>query len=97
MTDTGKGIPVKDRESIFLPYIQITDEPGNQSKGRGLGLAITKRIVEQFMGMLWVEPNEERGSKFIFTFEYEDPRDQRLHADSVGLEFSLEVLPANED
>lgn len=65
--DTGKGIPAKDLSRVFGKFDQIGRQAGPGEKGTGLGLAISKGIVELHGGRIWVESEEGRGSKFIFS------------------------------
>lgn len=75
VTDTGDGISEKDMERIFQPFEQINTTLETKKEGTGLGLALSKRIVEMHGGRIWVERrpadkasiNEEsKGSRFIF-------------------------------
>ena len=53
--DRGPGIPAKERESIFDPFVR--GEAGSRrGRGSGLGLFITRRVVEAHGGMVWVDP-----------------------------------------
>jgi signal transduction histidine kinase/DNA-binding NarL/FixJ family response regulator len=61
--DTGIGIPVDKLEAIFLPFEQASD-PRHRSEGAGLGLTITKNLVEAMSGRLRVESEIDRGSLF---------------------------------
>ena len=54
VTDTGPGIAVEDRERIFEEF-QQTDVGVQQREGTGLGLALSKRLVELHGGRIWVE------------------------------------------
>ena len=63
ISDTGKGIPEKDLSKIFNKFERITDE---SQDGTGLGLPITKDIIELHKGKIWVESKIGEGSKFIF-------------------------------
>ena len=54
VTDTGPGIAPKDQERIFEEF-QQTDVGAQQREGTGLGLALSKRLVELHGGKLWVE------------------------------------------
>ena len=64
--DTGIGIPAKYHEQIFERFRQI--EPANTRKygGNGLGLAISKSLVELLGGTIWMESEEGKGSVFYF-------------------------------
>jgi Amt family ammonium transporter len=67
VVDNGIGIKKEDQERIFQPFVQAGKLPGAVVQGAGLGLALTKRLVELFGGKIWVESEEGRGSKFNFT------------------------------
>jgi signal transduction histidine kinase len=64
VADSGPGVPPEDSERIFDPFY-TTREPG---KGTGLGLAIVLRIVENFQGIVWVQPAREGGAAFHLLF-----------------------------
>lgn len=59
--DNGKGIPENLRDSIFMPNFTT------KSSGAGLGLAITKNIVENFKGEIWFTSEIENGSTFFIS------------------------------
>lgn len=63
--DTGSGIPEKMLSKIWLPYEQLKNSIGEYSMG--LGLTISKYLVELMNGEIWVESKEGVGSKFFFT------------------------------
>jgi signal transduction histidine kinase len=60
--DNGPGICEADQKRIFDPYWQ---EPSTAHLGSGLGLSITKQIVEQHGGRIWVESVIDAGTSFI--------------------------------
>jgi PAS domain S-box-containing protein len=65
--DTGPGIPVEERQKIFEKFYQRSDIHTRQKGGSGLGLSITKTIVEAHGGTLWVDDGEQgKGSNFQF-------------------------------
>jgi two-component system, NtrC family, sensor kinase len=66
VTDTGPGIAAKDHERIFEEFQQTTAGI-EQREGTGLGLALSKRLVELHGGRIWVESELGRGSTFVFT------------------------------
>jgi signal transduction histidine kinase len=66
VTDTGPGIAPDDRERIFEEF-QQTDVGVGQREGTGLGLALSKSLVELHGGRIWVESEAGRGSRFVFT------------------------------
>jgi len=67
VSDTGIGIPAKERERIFAPFYQIEDSLTRTHGGLGLGLAIVKSAVATYGGRIWVESEEGAGSTFSFT------------------------------
>ena len=68
VADTGIGIKLADQERIFEEFEQVDSSYGRQQQGTGLGLALTKRLVEMHGGRIWVESDgvEGLGSRFIF-------------------------------
>lgn len=64
--DTGPGIASEDRDRIFEEF-QQTDLGADQKEGTGLGLALSKRLVELQGGRIWVESELGEGSTFTFT------------------------------
>ncbi len=69
--DTGPGIAPEDRERIFEEF-QQTEVGAKQREGTGLGLALSRRLVELHGGRLWVESELGRGSRFVFTLPQEE-------------------------
>lgn len=67
VTDTGKGIDKEDIERIFLPYEQVTSDDTSDHPGTGIGLAITKELVELQGGTLHVKSKLGIGTTFRFT------------------------------
>jgi NtrC-family two-component system sensor histidine kinase KinB len=64
VTDNGAGIPRDYLPRIFEPFIQVPNAP---SGGAGLGLTLSRRIVEAHGGQLTVQSEPGRGSTFTFT------------------------------
>ncbi|WP_321309630.1 PAS domain S-box protein [Marinifilum fragile] len=65
--DTGIGISPEHQKIIFSRFRQIENHLTRQHGGIGLGLSISKEIVELLGGELWVESDVGQGSKFSFT------------------------------
>jgi signal transduction histidine kinase len=65
--DEGLGIPADARERIFDRFYRVETPRSRNINGTGLGLSIVKGLVELHGGRIWVEPGEERGSRFIVT------------------------------
>jgi signal transduction histidine kinase len=66
VTDTGSGIAPEDQVRIFEEF-QQTDAGAAQREGTGLGLALSKRLIELHGGRIWVESVLGKGSRFSFT------------------------------
>ncbi|MDH5559502.1 MAG: PAS domain S-box protein [Deltaproteobacteria bacterium] len=66
--DQGPGIPVEKLSDIFLKFQQIK-RSGYNAKGTGLGLTISKKIIEGHMGTIWAE-NNSNGAVFKFRLPY---------------------------
>jgi signal transduction histidine kinase len=65
VADTGPGISANDLETIFEEFEQTTD--GKKAEGTGLGLPLSRKLVELHGGRLWVESEPGEGSTFRFT------------------------------
>jgi signal transduction histidine kinase len=66
VADTGPGIAAEDHERIFDEFHQ-TGAGIEQREGTGLGLALSKRLVELHGGRIWVDSQLGQGSTFVFT------------------------------
>jgi signal transduction histidine kinase len=65
--DTGIGLPEENLEHIFNPFEQLDSSSRKRYQGTGLGLTLTKRLVELHGGKIWVESEGEgKGSRFSF-------------------------------
>jgi signal transduction histidine kinase len=69
VADTGPGIAAADLEAIFEEFEQTAD--GRKAEGTGLGLPLSRKLVELHGGRLWVESEVGRGSTFRFTLPLE--------------------------
>ncbi|MBI5555974.1 MAG: GAF domain-containing protein [Elusimicrobia bacterium] len=65
--DTGLGIKSEDRPKLFKEFIQVGSLLTKKHEGTGLGLALTKKLVEMHGGKIWAESEFGQGSKFSFT------------------------------
>jgi signal transduction histidine kinase len=64
VSDTGIGIPNEAQSSIFEPFQQANNDIASENRGIGLGLAITKQLVELMGGSIILESQIGQGSSF---------------------------------
>ncbi|HTQ58881.1 MAG TPA: ATP-binding protein [Candidatus Solibacter sp.] len=62
VTDSGPGISAEHHQEIFEDFVRVD----RNTSGMGLGLAITKRLIQAHRGKVWVESEPNSGSKFAF-------------------------------
>jgi signal transduction histidine kinase len=65
--DTGIGISLEDQKRIFEKFFRSDDTKARESPGTGLGLNITKSLVEMMGGRIWFESEFRQGTTFHFT------------------------------
>ncbi len=87
--DNGPGIAPAEQKTIFEKFRQVGDTVTGKPHGTGLGLPISRQIIERFGGMLWVESKEGQGSTFSFTLPFN-------HA-TTGRAASTKDVPARTD
>ncbi len=66
--DEGKGLNHEEAEKVFMPFFRTEEAKRAKIEGVGLGLAVTRSIVEVHRGKIWAVPNtKEKGGIFMFT------------------------------
>ena len=73
VADTGIGVPAEDRERIFDGFYQVEPHLTRKHGGLGLGLAISKGMIELHGGRIWCESIEGKGSRFTFAIPIDGP------------------------
>jgi signal transduction histidine kinase len=66
VSDQGPGIPEEEKDKVFERYYRVSSM-AEDTDGMGLGLSISKGLVERHGGSIWVESSPGRGSTFYFT------------------------------
>ena len=67
VSDQGAGIAKEDIEGLFIPFHRVRQAAGREVKGVGLGLFISRSIVEAHGGDMWVQSELGKGSTFYFS------------------------------
>jgi signal transduction histidine kinase/DNA-binding response OmpR family regulator len=93
VADTGVGVAAEDRERIFDSFQQGT-RPSGQPEGTGLGLTLSKRIVELHGGRIWVESDVGKGSRFGFALPAGSDEPALTSVPQAGIDSGLTTEPA---
>ena len=88
VADTGPGVPAEDRQRIFDAFQQGARHP-EQTEGTGLGLTLSKRILELHGGRIWVESEAGKGSTFGFALPAVSGDAALTSATQAGLDSGL--------
>ena len=95
VTDTGIGIKKEDHERIFSEFEQVDNSFSRRYEGTGLGLALTRKLVELHGGEIFVDSDEGRGSTFTIVIPLFDPsvaaKDKLLPAESDEAIYEVEL------
>ncbi len=67
VSDTGIGIPKDQQSRVFTKFFRATNAMRMQTEGTGLGLFITKNIIEAHGGKIWFQSEEGKGTTFYFS------------------------------
>ena len=90
--DTGVGIPADKLDHLFRPFVQLDRSFTRRAGGSGLGLSISRHLVERMGGRIWVESEAGRGS--TFAFELPAPTPTAALARPSGVSVNLRGLRA---
>ena len=77
VTDNGPGISAEDQQFIFEKFRQAGDTMTEKPEGTGLGLPISRQIIEHFGGRLWVTSEPGAGATFAFALPVSGAADAR--------------------
>jgi len=78
VSDTGIGISIEQQAKLFHSFTQVDSSISRKYGGTGLGLVISKKIVEMMQGDIHIESELGKGSTFIFTIRAEIPNEEIL-------------------
>ena len=88
ISDTGMGIPKEEREKIFDRFYQVNSGITREQEGTGIGLSLTKELVELHKGKISVESEEGKGSVFkvVFPLGKQHLKPEEIISDITGIE-----------
>ena len=81
--DTGPGIPKDQQDKIFSRFVQLSEGFAKHHAGTGLGLTISRLLVEQMQGRIGLESAPGKGSKFFFEVPLKKVRNEKDAAPAV--------------
>jgi PAS domain S-box-containing protein len=70
--DSGVGIPAESIVDIFDRFVQAKNRREGKARGTGLGLAFCRKVMDAHKGLIWVESEEGKGSRFIALFPLDE-------------------------
>lgn len=79
IADTGIGIAKENLDRIFLSFCQADGTYTRKYGGTGLGLTISKQLVEMMGGTIWVESTEGKGSTFFFRIKFDAHEKSKIY------------------
>ena len=93
ISDTGIGIPAEDLPRLFTRFYRAGNVDPQQIGGTGLGLYITKTIVEAHHGCIKVESEEGNGTTFHIWLPYQQPSPATMHPNVLIREITRRYFP----
>lgn len=80
VSDNGSGIEERHREKIFQLFQTLVSK--DETESTGIGLALVEKAVNNWGGIIWLESEVGKGSKFIFTVPKKGTRDEKHQTDT---------------
>ncbi len=95
--DEGRGIPPDKLGILFERFQQVDSSDAREKGGSGLGLSISRSIIEQHNGKIWVESTVGKGSTFFFTIPLQETHPLPEPKAMTGTESTRTVLIIEDD
>lgn len=96
--DTGIGIAEEKQKNIFNSFTQADASSTRKYGGTGLGLTISKQLVELMDGEIWLKSSPELGSTFYFSLPFEVVSGQKEYLESKSQQFNdLRILTVDDN
>jgi PAS domain S-box-containing protein len=92
VSDTGMGIDAEEKNKLFKSFSQLNSTITKKHGGTGLGLVISKQLVEMMGGSIWLESEKGKGSIFYFTSCFEDGQALSIKSKDIDANPNTEYL-----
>ena len=97
VTDTGTGISAQNQKKLFTKFFRVDSSTTQEVGGSGLGLTITKSIVEMHGGKIWVKSEIGKGSTFSFTLPAVAPVKPSVHPETLPGTSRKKILVVDDE
>jgi signal transduction histidine kinase/ActR/RegA family two-component response regulator len=98
ISDTGIGVSAEQQETLFNAFTQAESGTSRKYGGTGLGLTISKRIVELMGGEIWVKSDLSTGTKFGFNIKVSSSaKSSKKLNETSGIDNELDILSKSAD